>query len=334
MSREADVPAVGCVVVSVAASSANLGPGFDCVGLALELRDTVEVRARHALDPSSPRTSVRVEGAGAGAVPTDARHLVAATVRAGLADLVPGMTALDLRLTCTNAIPHGQGLGSSATAVVAGLLAAWTLVHGDEHTGSEDGDTGHGGHGDDVARGARDRCEWLVDRSSAAEGHGDNAAASVLGGAVAAWSEGGRFRAVRLDLDPSLQLVTCVPGETLATEIARALLPAQVPHADAAFTGARTILLTEALRGRRDLLLAGTEDRLHQQQRAGAMPRSHALLVRLRAAGVAASVSGAGPALLCLGTDAETVRAVAGPGWTVTGRHPGAPARVEAVSAT
>lgn len=325
MSGHATVPAAGCVVVSVAASSANLGPGFDCVGLALDLRDTVQVRARPARDPASPSTTVRVDGAGAGALPTDERHLVAATVRAGLADLSPGGVALDLQLTCTNAVPHGQGLGSSATAVVAGLLAAWTLVHGDEEVADPPGD---------VPVGPGGRCEWLVDRSSAAEGHGDNAAASVLGGAVAAWSDGGRFRAVRLDLDPSLELVTCVPSETLSTDVARALLPAQVPHADAAFTGARTILLAEALRGRRDLLLPGTEDRLHQQQRAGAMPRSHQLLVRLRAAGIATSVSGAGPALLCLGAAVEDVRAVAGPGWTVTDRLPGAPARVEAVSVT
>lgn len=311
----ADDAAVRSVVVSVAASSANLGPGFDCVGLALDLRDTVRVTAVPAKKPRTTRTSVHVDGAGVGSLPLDGRHLVAVTVRAGLVDLDPQLGPQDLTLTCTNAVPHGQGLGSSATAVVAGLLAAWGLVHG-ETTGP----------------GANDmRDEWLVDRSSATEGHGDNAAASVLGGAIAAWSQGARFHAVQLQLDPTLQLVTCIPAETLATDVARAMLPAHVSHQDAAFTGARTVLLAEALRGRRDLLLAGTEDRLHQLQRAAAMPRSHHLLVRLRAAGVAATVSGAGPALLCLGADAATVAGLAGPGWSVVARSAGGPARLEIV---
>lgn len=306
--------AAGSVVVSVAASSANLGPGFDCVGLALDLRDTVKVTAAPAEEPRTPRTSVHVDGAGAGSVPLDGRHLVAVTVRAGLVDLDPQLGPQDLTLTCTNAVPHGQGLGSSATAVVAGLLAAWGLLHGATEPGVDD-----------------TREEWLVDRSSATEGHGDNAAASALGGAIAAWSDGARFHAVQLQLDPTLQLVTCIPAETLATDVARAMLPAHVSHQDAAFTGARTVLLAEALRGRRDLLLAGTEDRLHQLQRAAAMPRSHDLLVRLRAAGVAATVSGAGPALLCLGVDAATVAELAGPGWSVLARAAGGPARLEVV---
>lgn len=302
----------GGVVVSVAASSANIGPGFDSVGLALDLRDTVEVRVRPACDGADVSTEVFVGGAGAGQVPTDARHLVAATVRSGLAELVPA-ARVDLRLRCDNSVPHGQGLGSSAAAVVAGHLAAWTLVHGEPRDGAA----------------ASERCEWLVDRSSAAEGHGDNASASVLGGAVAAWSDGTRFRAVTLEIDPDLELVTCVPRETLATDVARSLLPHHVPHVDAAFTGGRAILLAEALRGRRDVLLAGTEDRLHQQQRAAAMPGSLELMGRLRERGIAATVSGAGPALLCLGSAPDVVAGVAGPGWAVRRRLAGSAARVE-----
>ena len=99
-----------------------------------------------------------------------------------------------------------------------------------------------------------------------------------------------------------------------------------MPHADAAFTGARTGLLVQALRGRTDLLLAATEDRIHQQQRAGAMPRSHALMTRLRAEGMAACVSGAGPSLLCLGASREDVAALAGDGWLVRAHAVGAPA--------
>ncbi len=297
------------VEVSVAASSANLGPGFDAVGLALDLRDEVRVLCSPAADPTAPRTTVQVQGMGSGDVPTDERHLVARWVRGGLAGLGAGADLVDLHLDCRNVVPHGRGLGSSATAVVAGLAAAWALVHGDV---------------DEV--GGLSRCEWLVATSSAAEGHGDNAAASVLGGAVLAWSDGTTYRATALDVAPDLAVVTCVPEEVLMTEVARALLPATVPHGDAAFTGARTGLLVQALRGRADLLLAATEDRIHQQQRAGAMPRSHALMTRLRAAGVAACVSGAGPSLLCLGAERDLVAALAGDGWVVRGHAVGAPA--------
>ncbi len=300
--------ATGRVVVSVPASSANLGPGFDSLGLALDLRDVVEVRSRPASYPGTPGTTCRVSGEGAGEVPTDGRHLVARSVRAGLAALLPAADPTDLSLTCENVIPHGRGLGSSATAVVAGLLAAWTLVHGPAATAA--------------------RRDWLVDRSSAVEGHGDNASASVLGGAVVAWCQDGRYRSASLTVARDLEIVTCVPREVLATEVARSILPERVPHADAAFTGGRAALLVEALRGRRDLLLPATADRLHQEQRAVAMPASHALLTRLRAAGIAATVSGAGPALLCLGTPASAVAALTGEGWQVRQWQLGPPASV------
>jgi homoserine kinase len=297
------------VEVSVAASSANLGPGFDAVGLALDLRDQVRVACRPAVDRDAPRTTVTVAGEGSADVPTDERHLVARWVRGGLAGLGAGADLVDLRLECTNVVPHGRGLGSSATAVVSGLAAAWALVHGD----AEEVD-------------GLSRRDWLVATSSAAEGHGDNAAASVLGGAVLAWSDGTTYRATALDVVPDLPVVSCLPAEVLMTEVARSLLPATVPHADAAFTGARTGLLVQALRGRTDLLLAATEDRIHQQQRAGAMPRSHVLMTRLRSAGIAACVSGAGPSLLCLGAEREQVAALAGQGWLVRAHTVGAPA--------
>lgn len=291
------------VVVSVAGSSANLGPGFDAVGLALDLRDELRVVCRPAADPRSPLTRVGVVGEGADELPLDERHLIARWVRGGLAGLGAGADLVDLDLSCRNVVPQGRGLGSSAAAVVAGLSAAWAMVHGDA-TAVDD----------------LDRDRWLVATASAAEGHGDNAAASVLGGAVLAWSDSSTYRAVCLDLAPGLEVVTCVPAEVLMTDVARSLLPATVPHADAAFTGARTGLLVQALRGRDDLLLSATEDRIHQQQRAGAMPRSHELLTRLRAVGVAACVSGAGPSLLCLGAAVDDVATLADDGWQVR-RH-------------
>lgn len=321
------------VSVSVAASSANLGPGFDAVGLALDLRDEVDVSCAPAADPAAPRTTVRVQGEGEGVVPLDHRHLVARWVRGGLAGLGAGADLVDLDLDCRNVVPHGRGLGSSATAIVAGLAAAWALVHGDADTavagsaGAAQGTVPEGLPADPLSR-----CEWLVATSSAAEGHGDNAAASVLGGAVLAWSDGVTYRAAALDVTPGLELVTCVPEEVLMTEVARSLLPATVPHADAAFTGARTGLLVRALRGAPELLLPATEDRIHQQQRAGAMPRSHTLMSRLRAAGVAACVSGAGPSLLCLGAPLEQVRSLAGDGWLVRRHAVGAPASSNVVA--
>lgn len=296
------------VEVSVAASSANLGPGFDAVGLALDLRDEVTVSCRPAA--GEPRTVVRVQGEGAGDVPTDDRHLVARWVRGGLAGLGAGADLVDLDLDCRNVVPHGRGLGSSAAAVVAGLAAAWALVHGDAERAD-----------------GLDRTLWLVATSSAAEGHGDNAAASVLGGAVLAWSDGSTYRAAPLTVGDGLSVVTCVPEEVLMTDVARSLLPATVPHSDAAFTGARTGLLVHALRGEPALLLPATEDRIHQQQRAGAMPRSHDLLTRLRASGVAAAVSGAGPSLVCLGADRARVAAEAGEGWLVRSHAVGAAVR-------
>lgn len=298
------------VSVSVAASSANLGPGFDAVGVALDVRDEATVACRPAADHGAPRTLVRATGEGADEIPLDERHLVARWVRGGLAGLGAGADLVDLELDCTNVVPHGRGLGSSAAAIVAGLAAAWALVHGDA---DQAGDL--------------DRTQWLVATASAAEGHGDNAAASVLGGAVLAWSDGSTYRAAALDVSSDLRVVTCVPAEVLMTEVARSLLPATVPHSDAAFTGARTGLLVQALRGVPDLLMPATEDRIHQLQRAGAMPRSHELLTRLRAAGVAAAVSGAGPSLICLGADVGTVAAAAGEGWLVRAHGVGTPVR-------
>lgn len=274
------------VTVSVPATSANLGPGFDAFGLALDLRDEVEVVADAAATPSGP--PVEVEGAGAGTLPQDETHLVHRAMVAGLtaAGVSPAaVQAAGLRLRCRNRIPHGRGLGSSAAAVVAGLLAARGLLERPELL-------------DDDA---------VLDLATGFEGHPDNAAAAILGGFTISWMAAGaaggpdRARAVRLEPDPRLATVVCVPAGELATSKARKMLPAEVPHADAAFNAGRSGLLVEAISRRPDLLLDATQDRLHQSQRAAAMPQTAALLERLRAAGGAAVVSGAGPSVLVLG---------------------------------
>ena len=261
------------VTVRVPATSANLGPGFDSFALALGLYDLITL----AVLPSG--LDVRVDGEGAGCVPLTEEHLVVRAVRAGFDHA--GAPQPGLRLACRNGIPHGRGLGSSASAVVAGLVAA-------RHCLADPGIL------DDAA---------VLDLATRFEGHPDNAAAALLGGCTVAWTEGdtsGTARAVRLELDPAVDAVVCLPADELATSKARAMLPPTVPHADAAFNAGRAGLLVAALTQHPNLLLAATEERLHQEQRAGAMPETARLLHRLRAAGHAAVVSGAGPSLLVL----------------------------------
>jgi homoserine kinase len=270
------------VTVRVPATSANLGPGFDCLGLALDLHDEVRVRAGDPADGDA--VTVDVSGEGAGTVPTDASHLVVRAVHRALDAM--GAPHSPLALHCANAVPHGRGLGSSAAAVVAGLLAGRALV-------------------DDGTARLDDRA--LLALASAMEGHPDNAAAALLGGLTLAWADGAAVRAVRLEPRADVRATVLVPAVQLATETARGLLPAAVPHADAALTAGRAALLVAALTdpslaGDRDVLLAATEDRLHQEQRAPAMPATAALVRDLRAAGRAAVVSGAGPTVLVLDT--------------------------------
>lgn len=268
-------PTPRSVTVRVPATSANLGPGFDSLGLALDLWDDVVVTA------GGEGVEVTVTGEGAGAVPADARHLVVRAVHRALDAL--GEPHPGLRLSCTNRIPHGRGLGSSAAAVVAGLLAGRALVADGRQRLPDD---------------------QLLALASEMEGHPDNAAACLLGGLTLAWSDGTGVHAVRLEPRPDLRATVLVPGSQLATETARGLLPVSVPHADAAHAAGRAALLVAALTGAADegLLLPATEDRLHQDYRAAAMPATAELVRTLRAAGHPAVVSGAGPTVLVLDT--------------------------------
>jgi homoserine kinase len=259
------------VRVRVPATSANLGPGFDCLGLALSLYDDVEVMA------ASDGVAVEVVGEGAGRVPVDERHLV---VRA-MAQTFPALGAeppAGLRLRCRNAIPHARGLGSSAAAAVAGAVAACVLA----------------GRDPEAER------QTLLQVTADMEGHADNAAASLLGGFVVAWNTEGRFDAVGLDVHPAIVPVALIAGVESSTSTTRGLLPDRVPLADAAFTGSRTALAVLAFTRRPELLLAATDDRLHQPYRRPAYPASAALVDALRARGVPAAISGAGPTVLAL----------------------------------
>lgn len=261
------------VRVRVPATSANLGPGFDALGLALGLHDHVELTV---LDGGP--SVVDVLGEGVGRVPHDERHLVLKAVQATY-DLA-GVSRPSLHLRSVNEIPHSRGLGSSASAAVAGIVAACALL-------------GPGKAPDDAA---------VLDLAAGFDGHADNVAACLYGGLVVTWCEGGSYRATRLTPRPEVTPVVLVSEHTSATEATRGLLPDRIPHADAAFTAARSALAVHALTTAPQLLLPATEDRLHQPYRRPAYPATAELLDALRAAGVPAVVSGAGPTVLALTT--------------------------------
>ena len=279
--------------VRVPATSANLGPAFDCAGLALTQYDVLE------LSVLSSGLEVSVSGVGAGELPTDESHLVVRAFRAACAEL--GWAPPGLRVVAENAIPQGRGMGSSAAAVVAGVLGAWALCPGVD------------GIDDDA----------VLRLATAIEGHPDNVAPCLLGGATLSWTTPGGGRAVRIGVAVGVSPVLFVPGGTLSTEVARGLLPVEVPHADAAHNAARAALLVHALGSDPSLLLEATDDRLHQRQRAAAMPDSIDLVDRLRAEGHAAVVSGAGPSVLVLavprGNHApeSVLRRFTPPGWSL-----------------
>jgi homoserine kinase len=277
------------VVVRTPATSANLGPGFDALGLALGLHDEVHAEVIE--------TGLRIEVSGVGE--RTARygegHLVVRAMRAAF-DLLGGQPP-GIALRCANAIPHGFGLGSSAAAIVAGVLAARAL-------------SGPGGP-------PRMPDDAVLRLAAGIEGHADNVAACLAGGLTIAWhaqvgaegAEGSEsqdlVRCLRLDPLPGLTPVLCVPEAPVATEVARQVLPAAVPHADAARNAARSALLVAALTIPEALpdagvLLDATLDFLHQPYRAASMPATALLVGALRAAGIPAVVSGAGPSVLAL----------------------------------
>lgn len=277
------IPVGTTVTLRVPASSANLGPGFDSVGMALGVWDecTVTVTAE-------PGLVIDVAGSGADAVPRDESHLVVRTMATTwqLLDVTP---AQGLHLSATNTVPHGRGMGSSATAIVTGVAAAHALA----------------------VRGgvlAAEELDLITINSiaSALEGHPDNASASVFGGATLSVTDAGeplpRTRTVPLRLHPQIIPVVLVPEATLSTHTARSVLPEVVPLATAAANSARTGLLVHALTADPDLLLAGTTDLLHQEARRPSYPQSMGLVDALREGGLAATISGAGPSVLVLTT--------------------------------
>lgn len=287
------------VRVIVPATSANLGPAFDSAGLALAVYDELI-----AMVTDDDGILIEVVGEGEGSLPLDESHLVVRSMMAAFAQMdvsVPGFI-----LRCVNTIPHGRGLGSSAAAIIGGIVLARALVlDGRERMTDSD----------------------VLQVALRHESHPDNLAAALHGGFTVAWLEDdGLADAVRMEPHPDVHPVVLIPPTELQTTTARALLPAQVPFADASHNVSRSALLVHAMTSDPRRLLAATSDRLHQKFRASAYPESVALVARLREAGVPAVVSGAGPSVLAfaVGPMLALVDAEAGTGWRVLPVEPAA----------
>lgn len=269
------------VEVEVPATSANLGPGFDCLGMALDLNNSCTFE-------SVRRPGVRVEviGDGAGRLPTDERNLIVRSLDLGLKRL--GHQVVGLHLRAINRIPASRGLGSSSAAIVTGLIGAHALARPDQPF---------------------DPGEWL-ELADHIEGHPDNVAAALYGGLVLAYrplaadgiETGTGAAATVARTHPQLRMLALVPSTPLGTELARSVLPQTVPHQVAAANAGRTALLIHALAEAPELLFEATADWLHQNYRAEVMPETAAVLRALRQRGIAAVVSGAGPTVLVFGT--------------------------------
>jgi homoserine kinase len=262
------------VVVKVPATTANLGPGFDTLGLALAHYDHLQVAVQE-----TPGVFVEVHGVGAGEVPTDESNLVVRAIAHTFAayDIpLPG-----LKLVADNKIPHGRGMGSSGAAIVSGIMAAKGLLEGIVDIDSD----------------------ALLVLATQMEGHPDNVAPALFGGLTIAWMQPDGPRHKKLMVHRGVSPLVFVPEHAMSTALARSLQPESVPHSDAVFNLSRSALLIAALIQSPELLLVATEDKLHQSYRAAAMPETNRMITLLRDNGFAAVVSGAGPSILVLASD-------------------------------
>ena len=277
--------------VSVPSTCANLGPGFDTFAIALDMHDRF---AAQVLD--DPIFDVDVTGEGADEVKRDKNHLVIKSMLRGFEFM--GQKPRGIALRALNVTPHGRGLGSSASAIVGGLLLARDLVLGGDEYMSND--------------------EMLM-LATELEGHPDNVAAAIHGGATISWmqdiiptkSDGVKIGScISIPVHPSIRAVIYVPDQQLSTTKARKLLPETIPHHDAVLNSSRSALLSVALSTRPELLFTATEDFLYQRYRASAYPKSMELVQSLRSHGIAAMISGAGPTVLVMhnGDDHDVAR--------------------------
>ncbi|MCX6017817.1 MAG: homoserine kinase [Chloroflexi bacterium] len=268
--------------IHVPATSANLGPGFDAMGIALDLWNTFELRE----DPAVQGIAVETRGEGAGVLAADSGHLVVRTMLEELSLHAPfDVRSAHYRVICTNAVPVGSGLGSSSTATLAGLMLARHLLE----PASLNSAAGR---------------QRILARACEIEGHGDNVAPALLGGLVVVAMRDGQPVAENIPMVPTTVTV-CVPQLHFLTSHARAVLPATYSRADAVFNIGRAALVVEALRrGDLALLARVMEDRIHEPYRMPAIPGAmQARQAALSAGAIAVAMSGAGPGLIAFSAD-------------------------------
>ncbi len=280
--NEQEVAAPGTTVsVRVPGSTGNVGPGFDTLGLALGYYDELTVtRIESGLE-------FELSGEGSKDVPQTADHLVVRSMQA-VFDAAGAGSLPGLRLKAHNQIPHGRGMGSSASAVVAGVLAANVLL----------------------SEGTRLDDHAVLQVCSQLEGHPDNVAPTLYGGLTVSFEQDGQFVSVPVRVHEDVIPVVAIPDFEVATSVARGLLPDTVAHRTAAITAGRAALLVEALSNRPEYLLPATFDLLHQPYRAQAMGPSFELMTQLREREFAALISGAGPTVLTLANGTQEAERV------------------------
>ena len=256
--------------VRVPATSANLGPGFDTLGLALAHYD--EYQVEHA----AAGIEIVVTGEGASEVPVNADNLVLRALTSVFESVGEQLPAI--RMSCANQIPHGRGMGSSGAAVAGGVMLAAAMLS-ESHQFSD---------------------RQLLDFATQLEGHPDNVAPALFGGLTIAWKDSAGAHYKKLSAHRGVSPLVLVAPNQMSTKLARSLQPESVPHEDAVFNLSRSALLVAALIQSPELLLVATEDRLHQNYRSAAMPQSIELVQLLRDQGYPAVISGAGPSVLVL----------------------------------
>ena len=257
------------VVVKVPATTANLGPGFDCLGMALNLYNEISMSL-------APSTTIEVEGQGADAISKDENNIVWQAARRVFEELGQPMPAIAIKLV--NQIPTSRGLGSSAAAIVGGLVAANKLA------------------GNQLSQ------EKLLALATELEGHPDNVAPALLGGIVISVVDEGKVHYLKIDPPEELGTVVAIPDFELSTRAAREVLPRQVSLQDAIFNLSRAALMVGALCQKRlDLLEVAAQDVLHQPQRATLVPGLVQVIETANKAGaLSVMLSGAGPTVIAL----------------------------------
>lgn len=281
-------PVCNSVSVCVPATSANLGSGFDVAGIALDYADSLVFTLDDSLDDSQD-VRVIISGEGENTLPKDETHLVVRAFRKACEAF--GLPRLRFTLEAHNRIPQARGMGSSASAIVSGVAAAWAFAH--------NGDLNK---------------QAIFELASSIEGHPDNVAPAVFGGLTTSWKNGDEFHTVRYSVSKQIRATIFVPNFTLSTQMARQALPEKVPYADAVFNVSRACLLpiafgdfgyacdsadsadscVKSTLSRNDLLFTATQDAIHQQYRASLMQPTWDLVKALRDKGFAAAISGAG----------------------------------------